>query len=178
MKHHNGGDELVPTVAVAICLCPGHCACSDVVRKAGSSLRSGTLACLTGSVLDDQLAKLCLDAHWNAYTPGLQRKQVEGAKLDLEGGRVTYVPPTAHAGRGWSVALGSGAGQVARLVHVTGVFQAGRQFISVDSFAAVSAQGDCLGSFPTGLGQVAPSPLSGWFPPDEVRDVAARAGVP
>jgi len=57
------------------------------------------------------------------------------------------------------------------------MFQVGRQLINVDSFAAVSAQGDCLGSFPTGLGQVAPSPLSGWFPPDEVRDLAARAGV-
>lgn len=122
-------------------------------------------------------ATLPLDAHLNAYTPGFQRRQVEGAKLDLEGGRVTYVPPTAHADRGWSVALGTGAGQAARLVHVTGMFQVGRQLINVDSFAAVSAQGDCLGSFPTGLGQVAPSPLSGWFPPDEVRDLAARAGV-
>ena len=127
---------------------------------------------------DDPPAKLCLDAHLNAYTPGLLRRQVEGAKIDLAGGRVTYVPPTAHADRGWSVAVGAGAGQVARLVHVTGMFQAGRQFIKVDSFAAVSAQGDCLGSFPTGLGQVAPSPVSGCFPPDEVRDVAARAGVP
>ena len=137
-----------------------------------------TFACFTAAVPDDPPAKLCVDAHLNAYTPGLQRRQVEGASLDLEGGRVTYVPPTAHADRGWSAAVGTGPGQVARLVHVTGMFQLGRQLLNVDSFAAVSAQGDCLGSFPTGLGQVAPSPLSGWFPPDEVRDVAARAGLP
>ena len=65
-----------------------------------------------------------------------------------------------------------------RLVHVTGMFQTGRQFINVEQLCCRERPGGLLGKFPHRAGTGRPSPLSGWFPPDEVRDVVAGAGVP
>ncbi|NCT92089.1 hypothetical protein GXB85_14165 [Cellulomonas sp. APG4] len=109
-------------------------------------------------------------------------RSAEGAALVISDMTVTYRPPHARAGDGWTLTRGPQPGQLDHVVHLEGDFAIapgphGSTF-AVDGYAFRDRMGRGLAWLPAATAVRDRNSVGQRFPPWVVRDAMARAGVP
>jgi hypothetical protein len=114
------------------------------------------------------------------FDPPRIRRQYAGSVLEIDSAAVRYTGPEAKPELGWSVSCGQTPGQASGIVHVTGEFPVRFANYVMERYVLVDLTGKMLGSLPSGRGvraSAAPTDLSGWYPEESVREMAAAAGL-
>ena len=109
-----------------------------------------------------------------------RQRSYEGSSVSFRGGRLSFKPGhDSPAADGWSLSVGSGPGQVAKIVHVYGLIVEGLKMsdIYLNRYVVLDVDGRVLAAFPPGVEGVFCDMSDPWFPMRNVAHLAKIAGV-
>ena len=101
-------------------------------------------------------------------------RQAAGSSLTITASGAVYVAPSARPATGWQLPVGTGAGELAGIVHVTGTLSLGRGILPLYCLAFCDAEGVELAP---GLRTGRIDLPEGWYPPAQVQALAQAAGL-
>ena len=130
-------------------------------------------------VINVQRAEYLLEPVRSRWDTAARQRSYEGSSVALQGGRLLFTPGhDSLATDGWSLPVGPGAGQVAKIVHVHGFIVEGAVATNIylDRYGVLDADGRVLAIFPSGV-ESDPFLNDPWFPMTAVAGLAASAGV-
>lgn len=121
-----------------------------------------------------------LEPRGSRWDSALRRRSYEGSSIAARDGWLTFTPGPERAAGAWSLTIGSGTGQAAKIVHVYGLIVRGLMGtgIYLDRYAVLDSHGRVLASFPSGVERPGSYDNNeAWFPAGDVERLADSVGM-
>lgn len=116
----------------------------------------------------------------NRWDSAERRLSYEDSSIVARDARLTFIPARERAADAWSLPIGSGTGQAAKIVHVYGLIVRGLMGggVYLDRYAVLDVHDRFLARFPSGVeGPGEYENNTAWFPARDVTRLVDSAGM-